>query len=94
VRLDQGKRCQGLEEEEEEEKEEEEEGAYGSTSPTPWVDLVDEEDLAYGNASLGGLSSFLIKEHAPPEPTEVGHSAPYESSEQRKGSKRPCTDEA
>jgi hypothetical protein len=31
VRLDQGKRCQGLEEEEEEEKEEEEEGAYGST---------------------------------------------------------------
>jgi hypothetical protein len=31
VRLDRGKRCQGLEEEEEEEKEEEEEGAYGST---------------------------------------------------------------
>jgi hypothetical protein len=96
VRLDQKKRRQGSEEKEDEkeEEEEEEEGAYSSSSPTPWVDLADKEELAGGGASRGGPFPFHAEEDAPPESTGVGQSAPSEPCEKREDSKRPCADEA
>jgi hypothetical protein len=56
--LDRGKWCQGLEEEEDKTDNEEEE-AYDSASPTPWNDLVDEEEEPTGgDVPLAGPFPF------------------------------------
>jgi hypothetical protein len=67
--------------------EELEEGAYSSTSPIPWEDLGEDEELAGGDASLAGPFPFHEMEDAPLGTIKAGRSAPSEPSEQREGSK-------
>jgi hypothetical protein len=66
VRLDQGKRRHGSNQEDEDEEEEEEEvGAYGSTLPILWEDLTDEDMSAGDDASLGGPFPFHVGRVSP-----------------------------